>query len=105
MDTSMLYETCDIVTRSTTLSGGLESFVETTLYSWIKCYVKISTGDTGVSSSEKANTETVYVILDRSVTVPLGAVVTVNGNKYEVVEVKAYKMIEEGNVKLKCTKL
>ena len=65
MDTSKAYQRCDIKRRATVVSGGEESFSETTVYASIPCYVRPSKAGTAHVSTEQSNVQTVYVTVDR----------------------------------------
>jgi hypothetical protein len=65
MDTSKLYEVCDIKRRTTAVTNGEESFVETVVYSAIPCYVKTSKSNTSETTIEKSNAQTVYITINK----------------------------------------
>ena len=102
MDTSKLYETCTITRRSTTVSGWEETFSESTVYSSIPCYIRTSSANTIVGTTEQSNTQTVYITVDKIYTVFVWDIVTSGCTRYKVEQSKAFKLIENGNVRLKC---
>lgn len=58
-----------------------------------------------VGGSENTNVERVKIIIDKGNTVSIGNIVTVGTKRYEVEEVKAYSLISNGNIAIKCVKI
>lgn len=105
MDTSKLYEVCDIIRKSFAITNGEETYTESTVYSAIDCYVKPQKAQTNAWNNEQSNTQTVIITIDKWYTVLIGDNIQVGSIKYIVEEVKAFWLIQNSNIRLKCTRI
>lgn len=64
MDTSKLYESCDISRRTTAITAGEETFAETVVFSGLPCYIRPVKANIVESSNEQSNNQGVYVTID-----------------------------------------
>jgi len=90
MDTTKLYETCDIRRRTTSLTAGEEGFSESAVYSGIKCYIRDSKASMNPTTVENANAQTVLVTINKGYTIQVGDIVVSSSIRYQVDQVKAY---------------
>lgn len=103
MDISKLYETCTVYRRTTAVTAGEESFIETAVYSGIPCHVRHKTSNTAPSiDSEQYNTQSVYITIDKGQTVLVGDIFVVSTVRYRAVDVKAFGLILNANTRVKC---
>ena len=105
MDTSKLYEKCDVVRRTSTITAGEETFTETTVYSQIPCYKRNMRSSTHQSTVEQDNVQVVYFTIDVRYTVQTGDIFIFDGVRYKADEVKKYGLISNANNKVKCNRI
>lgn len=105
MDTSKLYETCDIKRRTTSVTAGEESFAESVVFAGIKCYIREMKANTSPTTVEQSNVQTVLVTIDKGYAIQVGDIVVSSSIRYKVEQVKAYGLIQNANTRLKCTRI